>query len=67
MKVIDIIVSYCKNTIEYMIKNHDYSEMDYVNKFFNNINFILNQNTQDELFYFSDRSPSSIFKYFTRI
>ena len=50
-----------------MIKNHDYSEMDYVNKFFNNINFILNQNTQDELFYFSDRSPSSIFKYFTRI
>ena len=67
LKVIDIIVSYCKNTIEYMIKNHDYSEMDYVNKFFNNINFILNQNTQDELFYFSDHSPSSIFKYFTRI
>lgn len=63
LKVVDIVVSYCKNTIEYMIKHNDYTEIDYVNKFINNINFIINKNSQDQLFLNSDLAPSAFLKY----
>lgn len=63
LKVVDIVVSYCKNTIEYMIKHNDYTEIDYVNKFINNINFIINKNSQDQLFLNSDLAPLAFLKY----
>lgn len=62
LKVIDIIVSYCKNTIEHMIKTNDYQEIDYVNLFFNNINFIINQKSQDRLFSESEKALSGFLK-----
>lgn len=67
LKVVDIVVSYCKNTIEYMIKYNDYKEIDYVNKFIDNINFIINKNSQEQLFLISDHASSAFFKYLKRI
>lgn len=66
LKVIDIVISYCKNTIEYMIKNNDYNEIYNINKFINNINFIVNKTSLTKLFEAIDKDSSSIFKFLYR-
>lgn len=62
LKVIDIVVSYCKNTIENMIKNHEYEEINMVNTFIDNINFIVNKDSLEELFYYSYKDPLAFLK-----
>lgn len=46
-----------------MIKNNDYNEIYNINKFINNINFIVNKTSLIKLFEASDKDSSSIFKF----